>query len=160
MNLTTQNCYCGTSLPFNLCCEPFISQRQKPATPEQLMRSRYSAFNIGNVKYLVDTISEELKEHDDFIVIQKTINETKWLGLKIIESIDINSQTGFVEFVAFFSDEINFGQLHEKSLFKKLEGNWLYTSGEQLPPIKIGRNDICFCNSGKKFKKCHAIKKT
>ncbi len=28
-------------------------------------------------------------------------------------------------------------------------------SGPATPPAKIGRNDLCYCGSGKKYKKCH-----
>jgi hypothetical protein len=33
--------------------------------------------------------------------------------------------------------------------------NLLKSSGESVPAQKPGRNDICWCGSGKKYKKCH-----
>ncbi len=35
-----------------------------------------------------------------------------------------------------------------------LEMRWRDTIAANLPS-KIGRNDACFCGSGRKFKKCH-----
>ncbi|WP_425430029.1 SEC-C metal-binding domain-containing protein [Desulfamplus magnetovallimortis] len=32
---------------------------------------------------------------------------------------------------------------------------WYYVDGVLLEPIKIGRNEPCWCQSNKKFKKCH-----
>lgn len=42
-------CVCGSQQTFALCCEPFIKQRKVATTPEQLMRSRYSAYALGAV---------------------------------------------------------------------------------------------------------------
>jgi len=37
------------------CCYPFLIGASKPETPEQLMRSRYSAFCTKNIEYLFST---------------------------------------------------------------------------------------------------------
>jgi len=118
------------------------------------MRSRYSAFCDNQVPYLIST--HWPVDPTASTAIQQTIDSTRWLGLKIIASTPVTEDDteGFVEFVAFFEDQ-GIRQLHEKSRFEKQEGRWFYTSGETLPPLKLGRNDPCFCASGKKFKKCH-----
>ena len=50
---------------------------------------------------------------------------------------------------------------HERSLFVKDKGRWLFKEGHTPGPgtmrrtaPKVGRNDPCACGSGKKFKKC------
>ena len=48
-------CYCGNSLSFQDCCEPYIKGIKKAPTCEALMRSRYSAYATTEVDYLVAT---------------------------------------------------------------------------------------------------------
>ncbi|TQV88546.1 YchJ family protein [Aliikangiella coralliicola] len=152
----TNHCYCGNNGSFAQCCEPLIRTAKKPLTPEQLMRSRYSAYSTGNAQYLLDTLAPEKRQLDEKAKIQQTIDSTKWIGLKIVstEFDDSKPNQGSVEFVAFYQEN-GIQQLHECSRFIKQDSHWFYLDGEHLPPIKIGRNDRCFCNSGKKYKKCH-----
>ena len=49
------SCYCGNSISFQDCCEPYIKGIANAPTSEKLMRSRYSAFAIGAADYLVNT---------------------------------------------------------------------------------------------------------
>ena len=147
-------CFCGSTKLFSVCCQPFLSQDRNPATAEELMRSRYSAFNIGNVEYLIETLLPENRQPDDKRQIQETIDNTQWLGLKIIP--ELARENNKVEFVAFFEQDNNaIGQLHENSNFIQLDEKWFYIDGVQLPELKLRRNELCFCGSGKKFKKCH-----
>ena len=148
------NCYCGSLLKFENCCLPFIEQKSLPQTAEQLMRSRYSAFCANRADYLVAThwpIDLASKA-----TIQATIDSTQWLGLKVVASHKglATDQQGEVEFIAFFNEQ-GIQQLHERSRFSKYEARWFYIDGDALPAIKIGRNDACFCASGRKFKRCH-----
>jgi SEC-C motif-containing protein len=120
---------------------------------EQLMRSRYSAFCVGDINYLLTTLHPSYRTDSDEAALQHTIQQTNWLGLKIIQhKSDIEIAT--VEFIAFYTAQ-PFEQLHELSRFKKEAGQWLYTDGDMLSAVKLHRNDICFCNSAKKYKKCH-----
>jgi uncharacterized protein YchJ len=41
-------CYCGSQLNFNDCCNRYINGSQIAATAEALMRSRYSAYATHN----------------------------------------------------------------------------------------------------------------
>lgn len=119
------------------------------------MRSRYSAYCHNEAQYLFSTHqSENLKLAD----IQQTIDQTQWLGLTIVHSKQGTKYdaVGWVEFIAFYQDD-GIKQLHENSYFTKSGEQWLYISGDQLPPVKLKRNDPCFCASGKKYKKCHGI---
>ena len=148
-------CYCGSQLEFFICCRPFTTTEQIPKTAEQLMRSRYSAFCEGHADYLVKT--HWPVDEDSRATIQNTINNTRWIGLIVRDTRQGGSSDseGWVEFIAFY-DENGIQQLHEKSHFKKIDGRWYYCNGEHLPPVKLSRNDPCFCGSGKKYKKCHS----
>jgi SEC-C motif-containing protein len=117
------------------------------------MRSRYSAFCIGDINYLLTTLHPDYRAHDDMSALQLTIQQTNWLGLKIIQHKP-GLEIATVEFVAFYTGQ-PIEQLHELSRFKKEAGQWLYTDGDLLPAVKLSRNESCFCNSTKKYKKCH-----
>ncbi len=120
------------------------------------MRSRYTAFKLGSINYLIDTLAPEKRKSDDKEKLTQVIEGTQWLGLKVVttEKGKKRDIEGVVEFVAFYQDG-SFEQLHEHSKFIKHDSKWFYLEGEFLPAIKIGRNDPCFCGSEKKYKKCH-----
>jgi len=148
------SCFCGSNEHFSNCCQPYLNQEKIPTNAEELMRSRYSAFNVGDVDYLINTLLPEKRQEDDKLQIQNTVDNTEWLGLKIITGP--KRQEDEVEFVAFFQEEENIiGQLHECSNFAQQDNKWFYIDGVHLPEIKLKRNDLCFCGSGKKYKKCH-----
>ena len=81
--------------------------------------------------------------------------QTQWLGLKIINHKP-SAKTATVEFIAFYQDN-PIGQLHEQSRFIQEDEQWYYTDGDILEPIKLSRNEACFCGSGKKLKRCHML---
>lgn len=145
-------CFCGNNVEFKDCCQAFILAQSIPESPEQLMRSRYSAYCDKNIEYLIKThwpVNPNSREQ-----IENTANSTQWLGLKVISAKPPKENEGFVEFVAFFQQN-GVQQLHEKSRFKRHQQRWFYVDGVHLPPIKLSRNDLCFCGSQKKYKKCH-----
>lgn len=126
------------------------------------MRSRYSAFRTQDIDYIITTTHPSLQQVDDAATLKKTIATTHWHGLKVIRSEAKDDAEGIVEFCAFYSEKKSDGgsisqeimQLHEVSNFTKIENFWKYHQGEHLPDIKLGRNDLCYCGSGKKIKKC------
>jgi SEC-C motif-containing protein len=77
-------CYCGSQKSYNDCCFPFLSGKLIPETPEQLMRSRYSAFCIKNIEYLISTHHPSRRQPDERDLLNQTINTTQWFGLKIL----------------------------------------------------------------------------
>lgn len=118
------------------------------------MRSRYSAFVLGNVTYL------ETSWHPDFLPADLAIDGSiHWLGLKILSASD-QGECAQVEFEARFLRHGRVDAIHEKSRFVCQQGRWLYTDGDLLAPTfkpwQPGRNETCPCGSGKKFKRCCA----
>ncbi len=141
-------CYCDSKKEFSACCEPFLSGIQKPSTPVQLMRSRYSAFAVGDGKYLVKTTAKENRYEEDAKLIKESAQNIVWLGLEVLYESENQ-----VEFKAYYKERDGINVLHEKSSFVKEEGMWLYKDGI-LFNSKIERNEPCPCKSGKKYKKC------
>jgi SEC-C motif-containing protein len=141
-------CFCGSKKDFDVCCGAIITGTKKATTPEELMRSRYSAYVQGNGRYLVLSAAKEKRHNEDVELIEEFNNSVAWLGLEILSAAD-----EFVEFKAFYRDKEGIKVLHERSRFMKEDELWVYVDGE-LFNTKIQRNDPCPCQSGKKYKKC------
>ncbi|THB66719.1 MAG: zinc chelation protein SecC [Gammaproteobacteria bacterium] len=148
-------CFCGSGVAYAGCCGRFHNGAI-PATAEELMRSRYSAFCCKDADYLIATIhadycSSNLKEE-----LVSNFNDVSWIQLKVIytnkgSKSDIE---GDVEFEAIYFTGGQFFRMVERSDFVKEGGRWLYCSG-RVDDRKISKNEICFCGSGLKFKRCH-----
>lgn len=164
-------CPCGSSKDYNQCCEPIHLDHSQAQTPEQLMRSRYSAHVKGLVNYVVDTYHPSCLAENERDAIAESV-DSDWCGLEVIsaEPSD-NDNEGFVAFKAYFNQGGEQFCLQERSRFIRESGLWYYIDGtfiEQAPQepqpdprltqpvqsLKVGRNDPCICGSGKKYKKC------
>ncbi len=120
------NCYCGNSIPFLDCCEPYIKGITNAPTAEKLMRSRYSAFATGAADYLVNTthISKRRLHNKKEILAWSQAN--KWLKLEVLASTE-----NTVTFKAYYLDENLKAQVHyEHSTFKLENDKWFYVDGE------------------------------
>jgi len=148
-------CPCKSNKTYQACCQPLHEGRVMANSAEQLMCSRYSAFVLENTNYLIATLHPNKRQIDDDAVLKQTMENTQWLGLKIIKHQQkVNVAT--VEFIAFYQGETNIEQLHECSRFSYEQERWFYIDGDILPAVKLSRNELCFCGSGKKVKKCHS----
>lgn len=150
-------CCCMSGKAFDLCCGPYLEGKKSPESPEELMRSRYTAFSRGQAAYLWNTLDPENRRVDDREALARTIATTRWLGLCVISAkvLETDFNIGFVEFAAFYEQGGLEGQLHELSRFSLKENRWYYWGGDILPPLAWGRNQACWCGSQRKFKKCH-----
>jgi SEC-C motif domain protein len=155
-------CPCGSGAEFDACCGRYLGGVPAP-TAEALMRSRYTAYVKGNVDYLVDSHAPKGREEVDRELTAKWAGESEWLGLTIVatEAGKESDSEGMVEFHAKYKVGGNELTHRERSRFEKVDGRWYYVDGKELkaPPARAekvpGRNDVCPCGSGKKYKKCH-----
>ncbi len=127
------------------------------------MRSRYSAYVVQDVDYVMKTHSSETIDTVDREGAAVWSREAEWLGLTIISTDkgQTGDDEGTVEFVAQYSLNGELHSHHEKSRFVREQGAWAYIDGEMVKPApmvrsmpKVGRNEPCPCGSGKKYKKC------
>ena len=90
------------------------------------MRSRYSAFVLDDLPYLMDTW------HPDTRPAQLDPNppDLKWLGLQIKRHQQQDADHATVEFVARCRQAGRATRLHEISRFVRIAGHWLYLDGE------------------------------
>lgn len=143
-------CYCKSEKNFDACCEPYLQGKTTPSTPLELMRSRYSAYVLGDGEYLVATTTSENRYENDIALIKEYAKSVVWLHLEII-----TSTPNTVEFKAYYRDKSGIVLQHEQSYFVQENGRWFYTRGD-IFHTKIERNAPCPCQSGKKYKKCCA----
>jgi SEC-C motif-containing protein len=142
-------CPCGSGQSYAMCCSPFIEGEPAP-TPETLMRSRYTAYSLGEVAYLRATWAAENRPSQLDLPIG-----VRWVGLKVISSRDKEADEGEVAFQATFREQGEWHQLREQSRFVRREGRWYYLDGvTDWLRLPVGRNDPCPCGSGAKAKKC------
>ncbi len=144
------NCTCGLDKEYDECCGAIINGNKDALTPQELMRSRYSAYVKGDGRYLVLSAVKDNRYDEDIELIEEFSNSVKWLKLDVLSAIGDT-----VEFKAYYRDKEGLKVLHEKSNFKKEDGMWRYGDG-LLYNSKIERNETCPCGSGKKYKKCCA----
>jgi SEC-C motif-containing protein len=154
-------CPCGSEKIYEQCCGVYIDQKQAPQTPEQLMRSRYTAYSKANIEYIKNTMKGKPLIDFKEIEAQTWAQTVTWIGLKVIQSYLETPTKGFVEFSVSLMEGNQLKTIHELSEFQLEENQWLYVDGEnQQKPVKntkpkIARNSPCPCGSGKKFKNCH-----
>ncbi|MBU1172744.1 MAG: SEC-C domain-containing protein [Proteobacteria bacterium] len=156
-------CPCGSEISYSDCCEPIIKKTRKAKTAVELMRARYSAYAKVETDFLFESLHPDKREGHDLKETRSWAEKSSWTQLEIIEKEqgEENDEIGTVEFIAHYSIKGERTRHHELATFVKLDGDWYFDDGEGVAPKqvirsdpKIGRNDPCPCNSGKKFKKC------
>lgn len=156
-------CHCQSLQPFVDCCAPYLSGQRTPATPLALMRSRYTAFVLGNGEYLLATWHPDTKGSLTVDELAEAGRASEWLGLAIIFSrIEVDGEHGVVEFKARYREQGRVLILHEQSSFERIAGVWRYKNGVLNPP-RIGANQPCPCGVAhqgmiKKYKHCCATR--
>jgi len=123
-------CPCESGQPYGECCGPWHAGRVlgvHAPTPEALMRSRYSAYVLGLIDYLLATW------HLSTSPGELELSPVKWLGLEVRHA-QATGDAGVVEFVARYRDGGKGVRLHEVSRFVREAGAWLYIDGQMQEP--------------------------
>ncbi|SDS01217.1 SEC-C motif-containing protein [Paraoerskovia marina] len=125
---TDARCPCCSGDLYGLCCGPAHSGTRPAPTAEALMRSRFSAFAVGDADYLraswhVSTRPAELDLDPDL----------EWWRLDILGTTAGGpfDDAGTVEFVAHYRDPAvagreGRGKMQELSRFVREGGRWYY----------------------------------
>lgn len=123
---TSTRCPCGSGDTYPACCERFHRGEITAPTAQALMRSRFSAFAMGQAGYLLDTWDRST--HPGTL----ELDDRRWTRLEIVATVaggpfDV---TGIVEFRAHYRAAGTAGVLHERSSFRRADGQWRYIGGE------------------------------
>ena len=150
-------CPCDSKRNFDECCGPIIAGTPAP-TAEALMRSRYTAFVKRMLDHVERTHAPEVRDDFNRAEAERLAEECEWQGLEIRRATE-TGDTAEVEYVMRFCLENKSIAKTTLSRFRRDNGQWLYVdckpvTTQQRRVAKIGRNDPCPCNSGKKAKKC------
>ena len=158
-----EECPCKSGKTFGECCAAVIAGEKKAATAEELMRSRYSAYVVGAVDFLRNSATKEVQAEFDEEASKAWSAQANWHGLEIVSTQGggEGDKEGVVEFRALYTANGEFCNHHEVAQFVYTDDGWKFADGElvgERPQVrqepKIGRNDLCPCGSGKKYKKC------
>lgn len=147
-------CPCGTGVPYQQCCQP-LHKGAAALSPERLMRSRYSAYALGLIDYLVSSTLPAQQPLLDRQAIEQWSHASIWLGLTVEDTpaVEPHAQRAQVTFTAHWADPDGQRCSHrECSDFVKRHEHWFFIDPNH--PVKASRNDPCPCDSGRKFKQC------
>jgi SEC-C motif-containing protein len=120
------DCPCGSGLSYDACCGPIVRNERPADTAEELMRSRFTAFSLGDVDHVFRTWHPATRPDE-----LDSLPQLDWLGLQIIEVVDggPTDDVGVVEFRATHAA----GTMHERSRFARRAGRWVYVDGDFTP---------------------------
>ena len=155
-------CPCGSGAALDTCCGPVIAGTKAAPTAEALMRSRYTAFVLGDLDHIENSYASDKRDLLNPPGVRDMFGSVEWLGLVIFDTTADGEPDDFgtVDFAARFRQDGKVSVHRERSNFRREDGRWVYVDGV-TPDIgssgKIGRNDPCSCGSGKKYKKCCGV---
>ena len=95
--MNNEHCPCGSGNPSQICCQPFLAGELLPHSPEQLMRSRYTAFVLQNEAYLLSTWHPHTRPARLGLA---DATSPKWIGLEVKRAESTGAEGAIVEFVA------------------------------------------------------------
>jgi len=126
-------CPCGRldgrarPLAFAQCCGRYLGGHEAAPDAASLMRSRYTAYVLGDEPYLLATW------HPSTRPAQVPLEPgAKWLGLEVRDQREPDAAHAEVEFVARYKAESRAVRLRERSRFVREGGRWYYVDGELL----------------------------
>lgn len=126
-------CFCGSKKSYNTCCKVVHQNILSANTPLDLMRSRYAAYVLGDINYLMEShhsSTRPLQEKDEILEWTKSI---QWNGLEVIkteEELELN--VGYVTFIAHYTENGIKNKIQEKSRFVKENNHWVYIDGKHF----------------------------
>jgi SEC-C motif domain protein len=136
----TSDCPCraqdNAPLAYAQCCQPWhlgLAHGVHASTPEQLMRSRYSAYALATHNNpqghaMLDFLHATW--HHSSAPGDLELSPIHWLGLDVVHA-EQTAQAGVVEFVAYYKEGGKAHTLHETSRFIFSAGcGWQYIDGE------------------------------
>ncbi|MCL2586471.1 MAG: YchJ family metal-binding protein [Streptosporangiales bacterium] len=120
--MDSRACPCGLGDDYDACCGRFHAGAPAP-TAEALMRSRYSAFAVGDVDYLKRTWHPSSLPAD--LALDPGI---AWTRLAVLDTAGggIFDTTGTVRFRAIYTHAGKRGVQAENSRFIRQDGAWIY----------------------------------
>ncbi|MEO0813204.1 MAG: YchJ family metal-binding protein [Myxococcota bacterium] len=135
-------CVCGSKTLYRECCGRFHRAFEQGSewdpNPEQLMRSRYSAYALGMVEYVIATTlpNSEAWRDDDTVwrdSLRAFAREFHFAGVEVLgvepqEGTD-SPEAAWVTFRAILRRGAKDRSFTERSQFSRKDGRWFYSGG-------------------------------
>ena len=123
----TLPCPCGSGRTLQACCGRYHAGELAGQAPdaEALMRSRYSAFVLDRLDYLLASWHPDTRPAS----IEPNEPGLRWLGLEVKRHQRQDADHATVEFVARSKLGGRAHRLHEVSRFERIDGRWYYLDG-------------------------------
>ena len=122
-------CPCGSKKPLEACCGPYLEGKADAPSPEALMRSRYTAYSLGDLDYIQRTMKGNALQRFNKAASEKALEKTTWVQLTVLQATE-EGDTGTVQFIASFQQDGRNDTMHEISTFKKIDEKWYYIDGQ------------------------------
>ena len=121
-------CPCGEGARYGSCCGRWHAGPLRLQAPDALalMRSRYSAYVLGQNGYLLDTWAPETRP----AALPADPPGLRWIGIEVRRHQRIDATHETVEFVARSKLGGRATRLHEDSRFERRDGRWVYVDGD------------------------------
>lgn len=152
------NCPCGSGTSYGKCCSPFHSHEQEPLDPVALIRSRYSAYALENLDYIVETTSSNSPDYLAYIEspIGARNGKKKWIKdirrnmidtfayvRMEVDSMEVESDDCSIVYYRHLAirklDNI-FYPILEKAYCRLTDGVWKYEKAEvQRPEAELSQ---------------------
>jgi SEC-C motif-containing protein len=125
-------CPCGLGDDYDACCGRLHAGTPAP-TAEALMRSRYSAFAVGDAGYLLRTWHPTARP--PALTLDPAL---AWTRLAVLETDGggLFDAAGTVRFRAVYTAAGQRGVLAETSRFVRHEGRWTYLGPAEEPAVR------------------------
>lgn len=126
------NCPCDSGTSYGACCGQFITGLKTPKTAKELMRSRYTAYATGDTHYLKETSAGPAGSGFDAVEIVTWLSTVTFTGLTVLSAKETGNMAT-VMFVAHYIERNEKQQLVENSIFKRINGEWVYWDTHSAP---------------------------
>jgi SEC-C motif domain protein len=119
-------CPCQSGESYAACCGPLHRGEAHAPTAERLMRSRYSAFAVGDSAYLIETWHPSTRPES-----LELDPGMRWFSLEILSRTagGMLDSNGVVEFRARYRLDGEVGEQRETSRFVRENRRWFYVDG-------------------------------
>ena len=132
--MNEKSCPCKSKKFYKDCCQKYHLNKEFPKNALELMRSRFSAYALKEVDYIIKTshpknvcftqsMSDYKKEIENFC------NITTFKNLEILDFTE-EKDHAFVTFVAYLTTDEKNITFTEISHFENNNNKWLYKDGQ------------------------------
>ncbi|WP_440099041.1 YchJ family protein [Streptosporangium sp. H16] len=117
------SCPCGLPAEYGDCCGRLHRGEASATTAEALMRSRFSAFSVGDGEYLLRSWHPSTRP--PVVELDRSV---RWTRLEVLETTGGSSfhTEGTVRFRAHYVERGKEGHMEEHSRFARHAGDWVY----------------------------------